>query len=443
MPDTTRSRVRFRRIGAAVDFSPASGNTAETVEAGAAEPRAVPGARRIRDVVGFAATECRRNNGGNIPMPQMTVDLESLLYRIHASTEAAGGWSDVLAMLQERLDGRFAMLARHHFTSGQGAVVCEFPENPGFRAAYAAYAPRNPWLLSSEEYTVGRVMTGDELLSNKDLVKTDFYRDLLKPHGLFHCMSGVAIRRGNIVYLVNIHRGQDRRGFSEREKADLKPLLAHISLSLENRWRLRQESDLTAVMMGVVGRYSHPSLLVDAEGRVVQCSRTVIAPTLASAGLRIEEDRLEAVIAVDRAALREAIRDVATAARDGGDTTRAVTLSAPGGQHPAVVSIHVAGKVFSAERGEIDDLVLITMRNPRIEHDIHTCSFVKQFRLSPAQARVSVMIITGHSLADTARRLHVSENTARSHLKQVFQKTNTHGQMELVHLHARNCVDSD
>jgi DNA-binding CsgD family transcriptional regulator len=120
-----------------------------------------------------------------------------------------------------------------------------------------------------------------------------------------------------------------------------------------------------------------------------------------------------------------------------------VTLSVPGRQHPAVVSIHAVGKVFSAERGEIEELVLITGRNPHIEHDIHACSFVKQFRLSPAQARVSVMIVTGNSLADTARKLHVSENTARSHLKQVFQKTNTHGQMELVHLHARSCIERD
>jgi DNA-binding CsgD family transcriptional regulator len=35
--------------------------------------------------------------------------------------------------------------------------------------------------------------------------------------------------------------------------------------------------------------------------------------------------------------------------------------------------------------------------------------------------------------------LNLSENTVRSHLKQIFQKTDTHGQMELVHLHARVC----
>lgn len=373
----------------------------------------------------------------------MRVDLESLLYRIHASADAIDGWSDALALLRGQFEGRLVTLSRHHFASGQGEVLCEYPENPGFRTAYAEYASRNPWFLSSEEYTVGRVVTGDELLSNKDLVKTDFYRDLLKPHGLFRCMSGVVVRRGNLVYFVSIHRGQDQPRFGEREKTILKPVLAHISLALENRWRSRQASDLTAVMKEVVDRYPHPLLLIAADGRVVYCNRSAIAISLLSAGLCIEEDRLVAATTVDRAALREAIRDVAKAARNGADATRPMTLSVPGRQHPAVVSIHAAGKVFSAERGEIDELVLITARNPHIEHDIHTCSFVKQFRLSPAQARVSVMIVTGHSLADTAQKLHVSENTVRSHLKQVCQKTNTHGQMELVHLHARNCVDGD
>lgn len=372
------------------------------------------------------------------------VDLESLLYRIHASTDANGDWSDVLALLRERLDGRLITLSRHHFTHGQGAIVCAFPENPKFRTEYPQYASRNPWFLSSEEFTLGRVMTGDELLSNRDLVKTDFYRGLLKPHGLFHCLSGVAIRRGQLVYCVSVHRGQEEAAYGEREKACLRAVLAHLSLALENRWRLRQSSDLTKVMMAVVDRHPHPSLLVDADGRIVHCNRSAVALSVPRAGLCVEGGRLAAASPIDRAALREAIWDVAkAAASDAADATRAVTLSVSGARHPAIVSVHAAGRVFQAETGEIDELVLVTARNPDFEHDLHTCSFVKQFGLSPAQARVGVMIVSGHSLADIARNLHVSDNTARSHLKQIFQKTNTHGQMELVHLHARICGNGD
>lgn len=378
------------------------------------------------------------------PHAEPKVDLELLLYRIHASSDANGDWSDVLASLRHRLDGRLATLSRHHFASGQGAIVCEFPENPQFRADYSQFASRNPWFLSSEEYLPGRVMTGDELLSNRDLVRTDFYRGLLKPHGLLHCLSGVAVRRGQLVYCVSVHRGPDEAAYGEREKSGLRAVLAHLSLALENRWRLRQSGDLIKVLKSVVDRHPNPSLLVDGDGRIVHCNRSALALSAPRAGLCIEGGRLAAATSIDRAALREAIRDVArAAATDVAEATRAVTLSVPGARHPAVVSVHAAGRVFQAETGEIDELVLVTARNPDFEHDLHTCSFVKQFGLSPAQARVGVMIISGHSLADTARKLHVSDNTARSHLKQIFQKTNTHGQMELVHLHAGICGNAD
>lgn len=378
------------------------------------------------------------------PHQEPKVGLDPLLYRIHAASDANGDWSDVLALLRDTLDARLVTLSRHHFASGAGAVVCEVPENPRFRADYPQYASRNPWFLSSEEFTPGRVMTGDELLSNKDLAKTDFYRGLLRPHDLFHCLCGVALRRGPLIYYVSVHRAQNQAAYSEREKSVLTAVLAHLSLALEKHWCLRQSGDLTKVLMGVVDRHPHLSLLVDSGGRIVHCNRSATAPSVRRAGLCIEGGRLAAATSIDRAALREAIRNVArTAATDDADLARAVTLSVPGARHPAIVSVHAAGRVFQAETGEVDEVVLVTARNPDFDHDVHSCSFVRQFGLSPAQARVGVMIISGNSLADTAKKLHVSDNTARSHLKQVFQKTQTHGQMELVHLHARICGNSE
>lgn len=371
-------------------------------------------------------------------------ELDPLLYRIHAWSDAGSDWSDVMALLRAQLDGRLATLSRHHFTSGRGQVISAHPESPDFRAAYAEYASRNPWFLSSVEFTAGRVLTGDELVSNRDLVRTDFFRELLAPRGLLHCITGVAVRRGPVMHFVSVHRSPEQAPFGEREKSSLRTVVAHMSLALNARWRLRESGDLTKVMMGVIDRYPHPCLLTDSEGRMVHGNHASEAQKVASFGLSIEDGMLAAALPIDRLALRQAIRDVATsAARGAVDTSRAVTLSVPGGNHPSVVSVHPAGRIFDASTGDMAELVLVTARNSGIGHDVKTCSFVKQFALSPAQARVSVMIITGHSLGETARKLHVSDNTVRSHLKQIFHKTNTHGQMELVHLHARLCAPGD
>ncbi len=371
-------------------------------------------------------------------------ELEPLLYRIHAWSDAGGEMTEALALLRDHLDARLATLSRHHFASGHGEVLYDTPASPGFRSAYAQFAPRNPWFLSSDEYTAGRVLTGDELLSNRDLVKTDFYRDLLEPRGLLHCVAGVAVRHGPLIHYISLLRGQDQPAFGEREKAHLRTVLAHVTLALGNRWRQRETSDLVRVLTGIFDHYPHPFLLVDREGRLVHGNRSAAPQALESVGLCLEDGVVTAALPGDRPALRQAIRDVAgAAAKTAPEATHAVMLSVPGSRHPSVVSVHPASSMLDAESGEVAALVLLTAPNPGLDHDLRTCSFVRQFGLSPAQARVGVMIVSGHSLAETARKLHVSDNTVRSHLKVIFQKTNTHGQVELVHLHTRTCAPGD
>lgn len=378
-----------------------------------------------------------------LPHGESKADLEPLLYRIHASGDASADWRPVLEMLRGRYASRLATLTCFDFATGQGAVICEAPANPAFSAGYPSYASRNPWFLSSEPYAPGRVLTGDELLANRELVKSDFYRGLLKPHGLLHCLFGVVVRRGDLVHCVGLLRGESEARYGEREKTGVRTVLAHLSLALETRWRLRESADFARALQGIVDRQAHASLLVDGDGRVVHANRSAITLAATGGGVLVEDGRLLAAAPIDRAALRSAIRDVTRAVIDGADTTRAVTLSVPGGRHSVVVSVHPACSMFVADTGEGRPLALVAARSSQVAHDVASCSLVKQFRLSPAQARLSVLIVTGHSLADAAQKLHVSENTARSHLKQVFQKTNTHGQMELVHLHARHCADHE
>jgi DNA-binding CsgD family transcriptional regulator len=372
---------------------------------------------------------------------EASASLDPLVYRIHAANDRDADWNEVLELLRERLGARSAALGRHHFSSGQGAILYDAPRDPAFEATCVAYAPRNPWFLSSIEYASGRVMTGEDLLSNRDLVRTDFYRELLRPHGLLHRLCGVVARRGDVVYYVAAHRGEDQEGFGERERSDLKHVLAHISIALENHWRYLQAEDLARAMMRIVEREAHATLLTTADGRILYRNKSLDELSEAATGLRIDGDWVRAGADADNRALREAIAQVIREAQlDREASSRVVTISVPRGAHPCVLTVRPGGRLFAAEAGEFDDLVVLTLRNAHTEHDPRTCPFARQFDFTPAQARVSALVFSGHSLAGTAQLLHVSENTVRSHLKQIFQKTNTHGQMELVHLHARLCT---
>lgn len=54
------------------------------------------------------------------------------------------------------------------------------------------------------------------------------------------------------------------------------------------------------------------------------------------------------------------------------------------------------------------------------------------YRLTAAEAALLREILDGRSLAESARRLARSRNTARNQLQAVFAKTGTHRQAELI-----------
>jgi DNA-binding CsgD family transcriptional regulator len=58
----------------------------------------------------------------------------------------------------------------------------------------------------------------------------------------------------------------------------------------------------------------------------------------------------------------------------------------------------------------------------------------QMYGMTPTEARVASEIVTGRSMEEIAGELEIELSTARSHLKRVFHKTDTHSQTDLVRL---------
>jgi len=56
------------------------------------------------------------------------------------------------------------------------------------------------------------------------------------------------------------------------------------------------------------------------------------------------------------------------------------------------------------------------------------------FDLTPAEARFATVLMQGKDITEAAEELGISQNTAKTHLKHIFQKTGAKRQSELVQL---------
>jgi len=60
--------------------------------------------------------------------------------------------------------------------------------------------------------------------------------------------------------------------------------------------------------------------------------------------------------------------------------------------------------------------------------------FARYFRLSPAEAKMCELLVQGYSVNDAAEALSITRESARDRLKQIFRKTDTGRQTDLLAL---------
>src|SRR4029077_16012107 len=63
----------------------------------------------------------------------------------------------------------------------------------------------------------------------------------------------------------------------------------------------------------------------------------------------------------------------------------------------------------------------------------------KSLRLSPRQGMLTALLAEGQSLTVAAEKLGLTLSTARWHLREIFKRTDTHSQIELVALAETTC----
>jgi DNA-binding CsgD family transcriptional regulator len=229
---------------------------------------------------------------------------------------------------------------------------------------------------------------------------------------------------------LSIQRTKRQGLFDEEEKRVLSGLsdrLTEIASLTTAVGRIALTSATTAL-----GKVHQPAIAVDRFGRVLDVNAA--AGDLFDKHLNIKSNRL---VAADQTAARclERLYEQLRTSSDLSTLSTEPVVVRRGKKNPIVIRVlPIHGAAQSPFMGARALLILLDLHakgvpDPRL--------LTQALGLTGAEAKLASCLGTGEPIERAAERLGVSLSTARTQLKAVFAKTNTHRQAELVALIGR------
>lgn len=341
-------------------------------------------------------------------------------------------WQHTVARVIELSESAAGGMCIHDMRTLQNSRVFNFGYQPGFDEQFERAYPNSPMAAAVPLADVGDVIPIFE--AEPALLESRFYKEVIAPYGYLDYLGLVALRTDGRIASLHTCRNEADPRYGDREIGIFKLLSPHIcrALAISDALDLRtlQAEMLEATLDGLAaGVY-----LTARDGRVVYMNKAAERQVKTGNALRIVSNRLYPTEAKTRAALAKAIEDISKDETDAG----------PGGHSMAIAGTDGTGYVATLlplARGRRQSItapfaasVAVFVQDPIEIPFMPGEAFARLYRLTGGELRVLLALSQGLGGTQAAEMLGIAATTVKTHLENIFAKTGTSKQAELLRL---------
>lgn len=360
-----------------------------------------------------------------------------LVESIYAAAVSPERWHDLLEQLIGVVGATRGSIFLQDTNTARPLSVSEwFGYEQPFRNQYLEYYGMiSPWLPELARSKAGTTRTAASLLPRRELEKSEFFADWLRPQGLADGVAGIVARNGNRNMILSVlHSGC--AALDEKETVwlfgFLMPHLQHGArvsrqLSHLNADKRALEASLNQLGFGVT--------VVREDAEVIFQNRTAEQLSRSADALRVRRNRLRTAKVSETGKLRNLMAN-ALVPKGGRPTDEMglMTLSRTSDARPLQVLVAPLGEQVKWPWGRKRATAIFTV-DPEQPTDLQGPTLERLYGLTPAESRLAITFCNVHGdLARAAKEMGITRGSARQYLKHVFAKTNTHRQPELIEL---------
>jgi len=374
-----------------------------------------------------------------MPSDSNVQELVKLTYEAAADPSR---WTDFLRRFSETIHAPSATFLIHNnsLSESNGQKANTFTSvgiEPAWIRSYEEYfVTINPW-LADRPFRRGVVAVGEEILKDRELVRTEFYNDFLRPQNWFYCCGVLTAQDRSTTSEITALRSRRAGRFTSNEVALFEYLAPHLQHSVRIHNRIAGLESGLNTATAALDRFPTGIVAVNSDAKVILMNRAAESILKRRDGLMsgdglISRDGLRTATRQETAQLRNAVAAVSTPMGSGIPMPETLLqVDRPSGAAPYEVLVAPLPSRSSLRR---DATAVLFITDPEAEAPLDSRRLRILFGLTPAEVRLSRALVKGQSVAEYANETGVTSNTARTHVKRIFSKTGVRRQSELVRL---------
>jgi DNA-binding CsgD family transcriptional regulator len=352
-----------------------------------------------------------------------TEEFSNLVGSIYDAALDADRWPEVLGKILAYVGGQSAAMFHRDMVKRKGEVYYDFNVPPEFKSSYfEKYIKFDPTLIGYNLAPVGQPISTADVMPYDEFTQSRFYKEWAVPQGLVDSVGVVLERTATTAAIIGIMRSEMADEASIRRMKLVSPHARRaVQIGTLLDWQTTKAEGLADSLDGIQTAF----FMVDAHARVLHTndSGTVLLEKgnvfrLTAGRLAIQdsicESRFASAISAGRGADAFAIRAL--------DDSR------------YVAHILRLSRVSSRKVGTGNASAAIFVTNASADAPFFPNVVASAFALTPSEVRMLLAIVEIGNVSKAAEALGIAETTAKFHLSNVFAKTGTSKQVELVKL---------